>query len=339
MTASDLARASIITNKSSARTQPITKFTPHYMCADWSGETCARYFQSTDRQCSANYCIGTDGGIVCNVPEERRAWTSSSSWNDQRAITVECGNKPGGVLTDATWRSLVRLGADVMRRYGFRPWWTGDSSGTITCHYMFASTDCPGPWLSARMGDLAVAIKQELDGTAPRPAPEPEEPKVVEVPSREPGGELAMKTIQGAVRRLYNPYNGDHVYSTDKGESDRLVGSGYLDEGSLGTAPTDVVVLYRLYNFDSGEHLLTESYAEALALAKKGKSYSDGRKTGWHSEGEPFVAYVGGAGPVKVHRLYDANGGFHLLTSDAGEMKALASKGWKDEGVKFSLDE
>ena len=324
MTVSKLARASIITTKRNARTQKIQKFTPHYMCAAWSGEQCAEYFRDCDRQVSANYCIGMDGGIVCNVPEEYRAWTSSSSWNDQRAITVECANGPGGVLTDAAWNSLVKLGADVMRRYGFRPWYTGDSSGTITEHMMFASTDCPGPWLHPRMGDLAVAIKNELDGTKPAPAPEPEpEPE-----PREPGGEIAMKPYYGSVHRLYNPYNGDHMLITDPSEIKGCVAAGWIDEGIVGKTPSDVAIVYRLYNPYTGEHLVTVGYDEAEGL----------RKAGWVSEGEPFTAYVGDKGDVDFHRLY-RDGSFHLLTADPNEVSTLVdTQGYKSEGVAFSLD-
>lgn len=335
MKTSKLARSLIITTKRSTRTQKICKFTPHYMCAAWSGETCATYFKNTDRQCSANYCIGTDGGIVCNVPEEYRAWTTSSSWNDQRAITVECGNLEGGRLTQATWDSLVKLGADVCRRYGFRPTWTGDKTGSLTAHYMFASTDCPGPWLKPRMRELALAIQHELDGV--NETPKQEKPKVYEILGRDPGGKVAMRTIQGSVSRLYNKENGDHLYTTDPNEAKALVKAGWLNEGTLGIAPAGLCVLYRLYNESTGEHLLTADYREATKLAESGKSYSNGKKTGWHSEGEPFIAYVGDRGGTDVHRLHEPNGR-HILTTSENEVNALIKAGWEDEGIAFSLD-
>lgn len=333
MTVSSLARDTITTNKCNTRTQRVQKFTPHYMVAAWSGEQCARYFRDCDRQVSANYCIGIDGGIVCNVPEQYRAWTSSSSWNDQRAITVECANLAGGVLTEATWNSLVKLGADVMRRYGFRPWYTGDRDGTLTEHMMFTETDCPGPWLHPRMGDLAVAIKNELDGNVPKPDPEYDVPKVL------PGEDIAgMKTGIGIeLHRLYNPANGDHLYTTDANEVRALVKSGFVDEGQLGEGPSGICLLYRLYNFDSGQHLLTADYNEATKLIEATKD-TNKVKRGWHFEGVPTIAYVGGKGEVPVHRLLDPNTGNHLLTVGENERNVLTSKGWKDEGVAFSLD-
>lgn len=329
MTVSSLARATITTSKCSTRTQRVQKFTPHYMVAAWSGEQCARYFRDCGRDVSANYCIGTDGGIVCNVPEERRAWTSSSSWNDQRAITVECGNLPGGVLTEATWNSLVKLGADVCRRYGFRPYYDGTRNGTLTEHMMFASTDCPGPWLHPRMGDLAVAIRNELDGTKPKPKP-------TVVPKPGPDGMISMNR-QGDVHRLLNPKNGDHVYSTDANEVNVLVKSGYVDEGVLGVAPRGLADVYRLYNVDTGEHLLTDDYREATAVLKTADNLSDGTRHGWQYEGVAFVAYSDDRGAVKIHRLNDPKG-YHILTSDENEVRALVKRGYEDEGVCFSLD-
>lgn len=331
MTVSKLARATITTSKSSSRYMKVAKFTPHYMCAKWTGEQCARYFRDCDRSVSANYCIGYDGGIVCNVPEERRAWTSSSEWNDQRAITVECANLPGGALTDATWNSLVKLGADVCRRYGFRPYYDGTRNGTITEHMMFTSTDCPGPWLHPRMGDLAVAIRNELDGGQPKPKP-------TVVPKPGPDEEVPMAATQGKVHRVYNPYSHEHLYTTNEGEVKGLVSAGWQDEGTIGVAPEGYAVLYRLYNASSGQHLWTDSISEVRALLKQGDNYSDGSRNGWQYEGEACVVYRGDRGARKVHRLYNPFDGAHMLTPSEGEVKALVDAGWKDEGVKFSLD-
>lgn len=330
MTVSRLARATITTSKSSSRYMKVAKLTPHYMCAKWTGEQCARYFRDCDRQVSANYCIGYDGGIVCNVPEERRAWTSSSEWNDQRAITVECANLPGGALTDATWNSLVRLGADVMRRYGFRPWYTGDRSGTITEHMMFTSTDCPGPWLHPRMGDLAAAIKNELDGGG--------KPKPTVVPKKGPDEEVPVAITQGKVHRLYNPSDGEHLYTTGAGEVAALVKAGWVDEGTMGVAPEGYAVLYRLYNASTGQHMWTDSAAEVKACLKQGSNYSDGSRNGWQYEGEAMIVHRGDRGAERVHRLLNPHSGAHMLTTDEREVASLVKAGWKDEGVAFSLD-
>ena len=147
----------------------VCKFTPHYMGGDCSVETCGEIFKPTSRQASSNYGIGSDGRVACYVDEDNRAWTSSSGWNDRKAITVEVANKPDGSITDEAWASLVALGADVCRRHGFRLKYTGTRDGTLTEHRMFANTDCPGEWLHANMARLASEVNAALDG-APAPA-------------------------------------------------------------------------------------------------------------------------------------------------------------------------
>ena len=116
------------------------------MAARWSGRQCADYFAGTTRQASSNYCIGVDGDVAMSMDEDDRAWTSSSAWNDRRAITIECGNidNSTGEMSQKTWDALVGLCADICTRYGFRLNYTGDRNGSLTEHRMFASTACPG---------------------------------------------------------------------------------------------------------------------------------------------------------------------------------------------------
>ena len=166
MTQSSLCSYSNITgNKSNGRNgNSITKITPHYMCAYWTGAQCADYFASTARQASSNYCIGYDGDIAMSVDEDDRAWTSSSGWNDRQAITIECANNSDSSLPDATYQSLVKLCADVCQRYGIEPSYDGTKNATFTEHRMFASTDCPGEWLHARMSQLVEDVKAVMGG-------------------------------------------------------------------------------------------------------------------------------------------------------------------------------
>ena len=144
----------ITPNNSGQRTQKITKITPHYMAAHWTGRQCADYFvscASQGRQASSNYCVGYGGDIAVSVDESCRAWTSSSEWNDQRSVTIECSNNPDSSLPTATYTALVALCADICKRHGINPHYTGDSSGSITMHQMYASTACPGAWLTKKI--------------------------------------------------------------------------------------------------------------------------------------------------------------------------------------------
>lgn len=155
----------------------ICKFTPHMMAGILSGEQCAvNIFQKPGRNASANYCIGNDGDLVCNVEEENRAWTSSSRSNDYQAITVEVSNceySGEWKVSDAAWNKLVELAVDVCRRYNFRLYYDGTPNGSLTTHNMFANTDCPGPYLLSRMNELANAVNTILDGGQPQPTPQP----------------------------------------------------------------------------------------------------------------------------------------------------------------------
>lgn len=179
MSESSLVNKRVLTdNNGGPRNHAIDTITPHYMCWYTDGETCAQSFVPASRQASANYCIGRDGDIVLNVPEGLRAWTSGSSANDNRAVTIECANYMDagggheyGQLPDATWRSLVALCADICRRNGktrlvYRG--SADYDGLaatdmlLTKHSWFQDTDCPGPWLDGQFDRLAREVNSHM---------------------------------------------------------------------------------------------------------------------------------------------------------------------------------
>lgn len=164
-------------NHSGARTKKITKITPHEMAAIWTGKQCADYFESCGRtgvQASSNYCVGNGGDIAVSVDEAYRAWTSSSESNDQAAITIEVSNSVRGgdwPVSPAAYNALVKLCADICKRYGIDPMYNGGPSGSLTMHKMFASTACPGPYLSHKItsGDLARDIKAAMGQGTSKP--------------------------------------------------------------------------------------------------------------------------------------------------------------------------
>ena len=154
----------------------ICKITPHHMAGVLSGEQCAKIFQNPNRQASANYCIGNDGGIVGCVDENNRAWTSSSSSNDCQAITIEVSNcEIGGEwkISDAAWNALIKLCVDICTRYDFKLTYDGTPNGSLTRHNMFANTNCPGQYLQSKFQELANTVNSILDGAStPQPTPE-----------------------------------------------------------------------------------------------------------------------------------------------------------------------
>lgn len=160
MTVSKLSKGSILSpNGYFPRAYKITRVTIHHMAVCWSAEQCGTSFSYPSRQASSNYGIGNDGKIMCYVEEENAAWTSSSYDNDNRAITIEVSNSPEGAvngtwaISDAAYKSLIALCADICDRYGIIPTYTGDTNATFTEHRMFWATGCPGDWIHARLAN------------------------------------------------------------------------------------------------------------------------------------------------------------------------------------------
>lgn len=198
-------------NYSSPRKHKIDRITPHYMAWYTDGRTCCESFLPASRKASANYCIGKDGDIWLNVEEKNRAWTSSSSYNDNRAITIECANYMDadryGMLPDKTWDSLVRLCVDICQRNDI-PYinYTGDDNGNLTKHKWYGSTDCPGPWFDNHFNDLAEQINRALN-IEPTPTPTPTG-----------FGGLYRCTVDGLRVRTQPNLNGTVVASYNMGE-------------------------------------------------------------------------------------------------------------------------
>lgn len=158
-------------NKNSPRKYPISKITIHHMAGNLSLETLGSIVSKPSRQMSCNYGIDSDGrrGLYCD--EKDRSWCSSSSANDHRAITIEVANDEIGGdwhVSDKAVQSLIDLCVDICKRNGMPGLtWTGDSSGTLTCHYMFASTACPGPYLKSKMAWIAEEVTRRVNAADP----------------------------------------------------------------------------------------------------------------------------------------------------------------------------
>lgn len=153
-------------NTSGIRTAGISKVTVHHMAGDCTVEVCGEIFASPSRQASSNYGVGSDGRIACYLEEEFHPWTSSSYWNDDRAITLEVADYDLDAWSpsSAAYESTVKLCADICNRYGITPSYTGGTDGTFTEHMMFAPTGCPGPWWHARMSQFVEDVKAAMGG-------------------------------------------------------------------------------------------------------------------------------------------------------------------------------
>lgn len=151
------------------RNQPISIFTPHHAAGNLTFQGIKNIILSS-REMSCTYMIQSDGKIFQFVDEGDRPWTSSSPWNDHRAITVEVANDGGAPdwhVSDLALESLINLGVDICRRYGLPGFdYTGDKNnvGTLTMHNYFQNTECPGPYLSSKFPYIDSEIKKRLKG-------------------------------------------------------------------------------------------------------------------------------------------------------------------------------
>lgn len=165
----------------SARTHAIDTITIHCVVGQCTVQTLGNIFAPTSRQASSNYGVGYDGKIGMYCEEKDRSWCSSSAANDNRAITIEVASdstEPYAV-TDAAYKSLIKLVADICKRNGIKKlvWSTNKDDRVnhrngcnMTVHRDYANKSCPGTYLYNRHGQIAEEVNKLLNAT-PTPTP------------------------------------------------------------------------------------------------------------------------------------------------------------------------
>lgn len=155
-------------NSSNPRNKKIDKITIHHMAGNLSVESCGSGFADPKRRASSNYGIGSDGRVGMYVDESNRSWCSSNRENDNRAVTIEVANDEIGGdwhVSDKAFSKLIDLCVDICQRNGIEKLnFTGDSSGNLTMHNMFAATLCPGPYLESKFEEIAEQVNKRLSG-------------------------------------------------------------------------------------------------------------------------------------------------------------------------------
>ncbi len=163
-------------NNSGTRTMPIDRITPHCVVGQMSAAGLGDWFSRTSTQASSNYGIGYDGKVGLYVDESMRSWCTSSSANDQRAVTIECASDTTApyAFRPAVYESLIKLCVDICERNGkWKLLWLGDKTKSLnyspksdemvlTVHRWFANKSCPGDWMFSRMGELATKVSAQL---------------------------------------------------------------------------------------------------------------------------------------------------------------------------------
>lgn len=157
-------------NHSGHRNQPITKIAIHHTAGAISAATIGQIFRPTSRQASCNYGIGNDNNIVLCVDEANRSWCTSSSWCDNRAVTIEVANSANGgnwPVSDRTLATLIDLVTDICRRNGIKNCtYTGGKDGVLQKHEWYANTNCPGPYLGSKFSYIASEVNKRLSGNS-----------------------------------------------------------------------------------------------------------------------------------------------------------------------------
>ena len=155
-------------NHSGRRTHPITKIAIHHTAGVLTAAGIGSVFKSTSRKASCNYGIGNDNKVVLVVDECNRAWTTSSSWCDNRAVTIEVSNcQYGGnwLVSDRVLNTLIDLVTDICRRNKIKNCtYTGGKDGVLQMHKWYAQTSCPGPYLASKFNYIAQEVNKRLKG-------------------------------------------------------------------------------------------------------------------------------------------------------------------------------
>jgi len=189
----DLIMEASPSNYTAKRTNTINKATPHHVAGCLTAEQIARIFQNPNRKASANYGIGIDGKIVGIVPEESRAWTSSSPSNDHQAITIEVSNDQVGGdwhISDLCIERLIDLIVEIRLRTKQEIYiYDGTANGTITRHNMFVATSCPGSYLQSKLPYITEEINKRIkEGIAPVEVP------IIQAPTKRNVGDIVTVT-------------------------------------------------------------------------------------------------------------------------------------------------
>ncbi|MDR1473649.1 MAG: hypothetical protein LBI41_03725 [Lactobacillales bacterium] len=148
---------------------------------------------------------------------------------------------------------------------------------------------------------------------------------VLTVPVLTPAFSLSSGIPGEEVFRVYNPNNGMHHYTMNKGEVATLLALGWLDEGVAFKCSANGMPVYRLYNPNDGTHHYTMDENEKDNLVA----------LGWNYEGIAWYALM--QGEVPVFRMYNPGNGEHVWTTNYAEVENAVAHGWRYEGIVWYI--
>lgn len=160
-------------NHSGQRKHKIDTITIHCAVGHISLETFGTIFAVPARQASCNYAVDDKGRIGMYCEEKNRSWCTSSSSNDNRAITIEVASDleaPYRVTPEAL-NGLIKLCADICKRNNIEQLlWKGDKDligqvdkQNMTVHRWFKNKECPGDYLYKKHEYIAAEVNKILN--------------------------------------------------------------------------------------------------------------------------------------------------------------------------------
>lgn len=208
-------------NHSGLRKHAIDTITIHCVVGQCSVETLGNIFAPASRQASSNYGVGKDGRIGMYVEEKNRSWCTSSSANDNRAITIEVASdtKHPYAVNDKAFAALLDLVTDICKRNGIKKlvWSTVKNDRVnhlngcnMTVHRDYANKSCPGQYLYDRHGEIAAEVNKRLGAVE-------EVPETPDAPEAEVENEIDIGSVVKITGTKY--YGGQNIPAWVKAKS------------------------------------------------------------------------------------------------------------------------
>ena len=163
----------------SPRTQPIDTITIHCVVGQATAESLGVWFGQSSTRASSNYGVDKDGRVGQYVDESNRSWCTSSTPNDNRAVTIEVASDTYHpyAVNDKALAALIELCADICRRnrITYLAWSTNKNDRmnrlkgcNMTVHRDYDARSCPGDYLYERHGYIADEVNKLLGATPKR---------------------------------------------------------------------------------------------------------------------------------------------------------------------------
>lgn len=167
-------------NRTKNRNHAIDTITIHCVVGQCSVQTLGNIFAPTSRGASSNYGVGYDGKIGMYVEEKDRSWCSSSSVNDNRAVTIEVASDTSEpyAVNQKAYASLLNLVTDICKRNGIKKLiWSKNKNERVnhlngcnmTVHRDYDNKSCPGTYLYNKHGEIAAEVNKRLGANATTP--------------------------------------------------------------------------------------------------------------------------------------------------------------------------